>query len=271
VALLDGLTPFLGLVMSQYLADRRLPRRGETLVGGGYAFYNVYETKDGHYITLGSIEKKYWVTLCTLIGKPDLIEQQFAPSPRQDEIIEELRALFRQKTRREWMDLLDGEGICFAPVNTVEEALQDPQIRHRGLWFKANHPVDGEIPQQAFPIKFSEDQPGWKSSRRWTSAKRRSAASRHRESFSRASFISPWATPCRFWPGDWRSASKAQNINVTSCPALKGKGRLDGAALSSLRSRHLTDLRDVDHVKQGLSGGRRRRMNSPPSIWSNRI
>jgi crotonobetainyl-CoA:carnitine CoA-transferase CaiB-like acyl-CoA transferase len=163
VALLDGLTPFLGLVMSQYLTDRRLPLRGETLVGGGYAFYNVYETKDGKYITLGSAEKKYWVTLCTLIGRTDLIEQQFAPSPRQDEIIEELRAIFRRKTRREWVDLLDGEGICFAPVNTVEEALQDPHIRHRGLWFKANHPVDGEIPQQAFPIKFSENQPGWKS------------------------------------------------------------------------------------------------------------
>jgi len=40
--------------------------------------------------------------------------------------------------------------------------LGDPHIRRRGLWFKANHPVDGEIPQQAFPIKFSEDQPGWK-------------------------------------------------------------------------------------------------------------
>lgn len=163
VALLDGLTPFLGLVMSQYLTDHRLPRRGETLVGGGYAFYNVYETKDGKYITLGNVEKKYWITLCTLIGRPDLVEQQFAPSPRQDEIIEELRALFRQKTRREWVDLLDGKDTCFAPVNSLEEALQDPHIRGRGLWFKANHPVDGEIPQQAFPIKFSEDQPGWKS------------------------------------------------------------------------------------------------------------
>ncbi len=163
VALLDGLTPFLGLVMSQYLADRRLPRRGETLVGGGYAFYNVYETKDGGYITLGNVEKKYWVTLCTRIGRPDLIDQQFAPSPRQDEIVEELRTLFRQKTRREWMDLLGSEDTCFAPVNTVEEALRDPHISRRGLWFKGRHPVDGEIPQQAFPIKFSEDQPGWKS------------------------------------------------------------------------------------------------------------
>ena len=61
------------------------------------------------------------------------------------------------------MDLLDGKDTCFAPVNSLEEALQDPHIRGRGLWFKANHPVDGEIPQQAFPIKFSEDQPGWKS------------------------------------------------------------------------------------------------------------
>jgi crotonobetainyl-CoA:carnitine CoA-transferase CaiB-like acyl-CoA transferase len=61
------------------------------------------------------------------------------------------------------VDLLDSKDTCFAPVNSLEEALQDPHIRGRGLWFKATHPVDGEIPQQAFPIKFSEDQPGWKS------------------------------------------------------------------------------------------------------------
>ena len=162
VAILDGLAPFLALTMSQYLADGQLTRRGESLVGGGYAFYNVYETADGKFLALGALEEKFWVEFCKAVGREDLIAEQFAPAPRQDELIEEVRAIIRQKTRQEWVDLLSQYDTCFSPVNNLEEALQDPQIQHRGLWFKGQHPVDGEIGQMAFPIKFSADQPGWR-------------------------------------------------------------------------------------------------------------
>ncbi len=162
VAILDGLNPFLALSMSQYLADGQLPRRGETLVGGGYAFYNVYETSDGKYLALGSLEEKFWAEFCRAIDREDLIAEQFAPAPRQDELIDEVRSIIRQKTRQEWIDLLSQYDTCFSPVNTLEEALQDPHIQHRGLWFKGFHPVDGEVGQLRFPIKFSEDQPGWR-------------------------------------------------------------------------------------------------------------
>jgi crotonobetainyl-CoA:carnitine CoA-transferase CaiB-like acyl-CoA transferase len=162
VAILDGLAPFLALTMSQYLADGQLTRRGESLVGGGYAFYNVYETADGKFLALGALEEKFWIEFCKAVGREDLIEEQFAPAPRQDELIEEVRAIIRQKTRQEWVDLLSQYDTCFSPVNNLEEALQDPQIQHRGLWFKGQHPVDGEIGQMAFPIKFSADQPGWR-------------------------------------------------------------------------------------------------------------
>lgn len=162
VAILDGLTPFLGLVMSQYMANGQLPQRGESLVGGGYAFYQVYETADQKYLALGCLEEKFWKEFCKAIEREDLIKEQFAPTPRQDEIIEEIRGIIRQKTRQEWEELLGQFDVCFSPVNSLEEALQDPQIRHRCLWFKGNHPVDGEIAQMAFPVKFSEDQPAWR-------------------------------------------------------------------------------------------------------------
>ena len=162
VAILDGLNPFMALAMSQYLADGQLPQRGETLVGGGYAFYNVYETGDGKFLALGSLEEKFWIEFCKAIGREDLIKEQFVPSPRQDEVIAEIRAIMLQKTRQEWVDLLSQYDTCFSPVNSVEEALQDPQIQHRGLWFQGQHPVDGEVGQMSFPIKFSEDQPGWR-------------------------------------------------------------------------------------------------------------
>ena len=161
-ALLDGLTPFLGLVMSTFLTTGQLPKRGETLVGGGYVFYNIYETSDRKYIVLGCLEEKFWQEFCRAIEREDLIEDQFVTGPRQDEMITEIQRIMLQKTRQEWLDILSHYETCVSPVNSLEEALQDPHIRHRGLWFKAQHPVDGEIGQQGFSIKFSEDQPGWR-------------------------------------------------------------------------------------------------------------
>jgi crotonobetainyl-CoA:carnitine CoA-transferase CaiB-like acyl-CoA transferase len=162
VAILDGLNPFLALAMSQYLTDGEVPKRGETLVGGGYAFYNVYETSDGKFLALGSLEEKFWEEFCKAIGREDLIQEQFVSGAKQEEVIAEVRAIMLQKTRQEWVDLLSQYDTCFSPVNSIEEAFQDPQIQHRGLWFKGQHPVDGAVGQQGFPIKFSEDQPGWR-------------------------------------------------------------------------------------------------------------
>jgi crotonobetainyl-CoA:carnitine CoA-transferase CaiB-like acyl-CoA transferase len=162
VALLDGLTPFLGLVMSTYLTTGVLPKRGETFVGGGYAFYHVYETGDGKYLALGCLEEKFWQGFCRAIGREDLIPEQFATGSRQESLIAEVRRILGQKTRQEWMDLLAQYETCVTPVNTLEEALQDPHIQQRGAWFRALHPVDGEIGQQGFPLKFSNDQPGWR-------------------------------------------------------------------------------------------------------------
>jgi crotonobetainyl-CoA:carnitine CoA-transferase CaiB-like acyl-CoA transferase len=161
-ALLDGVTPFLGLVMSTCLATSEVPRGGETLVGGGFAFYNVYETADHRYIALGCLEEKLWQEFCRAIMREDFIADQYATGPRQDEITAGVRRIMLQKTRSEWLELLSRYETCASPVNSLAEALEDPQIRHRGLWFRARHPVDGDVGQQRFPVKFDTDQPEWR-------------------------------------------------------------------------------------------------------------
>ena len=160
VAILDSLTPFLSLVMSQYMANGIIPKRGESLVGGGYASYNIYETADGKYLSLGCLEEKFWKEFCKAVEREDLIDDQYAPSPRREELIEETRSIFLQKPREEWINLFEQYTICCSPVNSLEEVVRDPQIQHRGLWFSYEHPTDGTIPQQRFPVKYSEDQPG---------------------------------------------------------------------------------------------------------------
>jgi len=159
VSILDGLSPFLALMMSEYFACKKAPVRGESRIGGGHACYNIYETSDGKFIAIGCLEEKFWDELCRCLKTEDLIKDLTAPLPRQTEMIQELRIIFLRKTREEWLTILDKYDICFSPVNSLPEALDDPHIQHRGLWFQTSHPTDGEIPQQSFPVKFSQDQP----------------------------------------------------------------------------------------------------------------
>jgi len=162
VSLLDGLSPYLGLIMSEFAVRGAAPGRGEARVGGGYACYNVYETKDGRCIALGCLEEKFWNSFCRAIHRNDLADDLLAPLDRQAEIIVELRAVFLKRTRGEWVELLDRFDVCFSTVNSLDEVLDDPQVRHRGLWFQALKPGNGEILQQAFPIRVSGEQPGWR-------------------------------------------------------------------------------------------------------------
>jgi crotonobetainyl-CoA:carnitine CoA-transferase CaiB-like acyl-CoA transferase len=159
-AVFDGLTPLLGLAMAQRMADGGARR--ESLVGGAYACYNVYETRDGKYLTLGCLEEKFWRAFCRAVEREDLAGDQLAPEPRRSALLREVRALMRQRSLKEWTELLGKHEICFAPVNSPEEAMNDPHATHSGLWFNGKHPHDGDVPQQGFPVRFSGVRPGWR-------------------------------------------------------------------------------------------------------------
>jgi len=163
VAILDGLTPFMSLAMSQQLAGRDLNSGEKNRLKGGYASYNIYMTEDERYIAVGCLEESTWREFCEAIGRPDFIPDLHAPPERQAGMKALLEDMFRQKARAEWMDIFGRFNTCVSPVNNLEEAADDPQVRARGLWFSGRHPVDGEVPQQAFPIKYREKQPGWRS------------------------------------------------------------------------------------------------------------
>jgi crotonobetainyl-CoA:carnitine CoA-transferase CaiB-like acyl-CoA transferase len=93
----------------------------------------VYRTKDGRYLTVGALEPRFWQTLCRALDRPDLIAEQFAPPPRQAEIVAALQAVFETRSRAEWLVAFAGQDACVGPVNDVREALTDPQVRHRGM------------------------------------------------------------------------------------------------------------------------------------------
>lgn len=121
----------------------------------GSPFYNVYETKDRKYISIGNIEGKFWINFCKVIKREDLIKKQLATGDDREKLVEELRKIFLKKSRDEWLDLMEGKDICVAPVNSIEEVLKDPHLNHRNMFPEVDH--DGQkIKYIALPIKFSE-------------------------------------------------------------------------------------------------------------------
>lgn len=164
VSMVDGLNFFLSFGMPQYMVDRDLKRIANDWINGGYAFYNVYQASDGAYLALGCVEEKFWRNFCKGIEREELITEMFSPEPRRSEIISEVAEIFMRKSSTDWIEFFKGHDVCITRVHNFEEALNDPHIKHRGLWFMQDDSLEGQIPQMAFPVKFSAIEPGWQSS-----------------------------------------------------------------------------------------------------------
>ena len=100
----------------QFVAHRLAGDPVDGLLTGGVACYRIYETADGRHLTVAALEPKFWQRLCQLIGRPDLAGRAFEPE------LPELEALFRTRTMREWLDLLEHEDTCVGPVLSLSES-----------------------------------------------------------------------------------------------------------------------------------------------------
>ena len=104
------------------------------MLDGSLPCYNIYETKDGRYVTLAALEQKFWHSFCTRIGHLELLPFHIPVGPRErDQALQLLQNLFKTKTRDEWLADLAEIDACVGPVYTLEEALQDPQMQARDV------------------------------------------------------------------------------------------------------------------------------------------
>lgn len=85
-------------------------------------YYSVYKTKDGRYLSIGTIEPKFWQKMCRLIDLPELESRQF-DFAHSAEIKEKLAAAFVGKTQDEWLELIGKDEFCVTPIRTLQEAL----------------------------------------------------------------------------------------------------------------------------------------------------
>lgn len=85
-------------------------------------YYSVYKTKDGRYLSIGTIEPKFWQKMCRLIDLPELESRQF-DFANSAEIKAKLAAAFAGKTQAEWLELIGKDEFCVTPIRTLQEAL----------------------------------------------------------------------------------------------------------------------------------------------------
>lgn len=133
VSMTEGVMALLPLITSTYLNTGSAPRPGASALDGGLPCYHIYATGDGKYLTLAALEYKFWHTFCTHIGHLELLPFHLPAGPEERaEAIEMLSAIFKSKTRDEWLAELAEIDACVGPVYSIDEALNDPHAQARG-------------------------------------------------------------------------------------------------------------------------------------------
>jgi crotonobetainyl-CoA:carnitine CoA-transferase CaiB-like acyl-CoA transferase len=100
------------------------------------------------------IEPHFWNNMCHAIDREDLIPRWF--SPEKDEVFDELKKIFRTKTRDEWFDQLSKADVPVGKVQDIDEVFSDPHMLQRQMVIEVDHPRRGKTKQIGFPIKFSD-------------------------------------------------------------------------------------------------------------------
>lgn len=123
--------------------------RAGGLLSGAMPSYHVYECADGRHLALGAFERKFFVNFCKLAGRPDLLELPHGPGPESRPLREAVAELVKTRSRDEWERLLADEDTCASAILSMDEVLQNEQVRARELiqW------AEGK-PAFGMPIRF---------------------------------------------------------------------------------------------------------------------
>jgi alpha-methylacyl-CoA racemase len=154
-AMVDGAAVLMSMIWSFRAAGFWRDERGVNLLDTGAHFYDTYETMDGKYLAVGAIEPQFYAAfrkLSGLDGDADFDAQMdFTAWPA---LKQKLAAVFRTRTRDQWMEVFEGTDACVAPVLSLSEAPLHAHNAARGTFMT----VDG-VTQPAPAPRFSASQP----------------------------------------------------------------------------------------------------------------
>jgi len=154
-AMVDGAASLMTIFFGMRAEGMWRDQRGVNVIDSGAHFYDTYETADGKYVSVGSIEPKFYAELLHLGGlEGENLPPQF-DHEHWPEMSARLADLFKSKSRDEWCRIMEGSDVCFAPVLAFDEVAGHPHNRARGTFVE----VEGVL-QPAPAPRFSRSEAG---------------------------------------------------------------------------------------------------------------
>lgn len=151
VGMSEVVTAFAQQLVPSVLAGEE-PRPGATRLTGRLPWYDVYEAKDGEFLTVAALEPQFWEAFCEAVGREDLIEYHGTTDPAELEALRgELSELFASKPRDRWLAILQDVDSATGPVLTLEDWLDHPQSRVRELVVGEEASDGARAPRIGFP------------------------------------------------------------------------------------------------------------------------
>jgi alpha-methylacyl-CoA racemase len=137
-AMVDGASMLLTSIYGAQQAGGWSEERGTNILDGGAPFYEVYETADGKWISIGSIEPQFYASLVERLGLegidlPEQMNKSLWPALKQ-----QLTETFKTRTRHEWCTVFEDSDACFAPVLAMSEAHEHPHNAARSVFSVTN-------------------------------------------------------------------------------------------------------------------------------------
>jgi crotonobetainyl-CoA:carnitine CoA-transferase CaiB-like acyl-CoA transferase len=163
ISMTDAAFSLNALFGSHYLGAGKSLAPESTLLNGG-SFYDYYETLDGRYMSVGSLEPHFFQRLCKTLGRDDLLPLGTQQGEKAIERLKsELASVFRTKTLADWARIFAEQDACVEPVLSFSEATEHAQIQARGMVVEV--PVGDSANTQhqiAHPIKMSDSKPQYR-------------------------------------------------------------------------------------------------------------
>src|SRR5579875_1032751 len=160
ISLLDGLVSWLSHQAGYYFATAKNPERLGT-AHPTIAPYQAFRASDGFYFVLAVGNDSIWARFCNAVGIDALAsDSRFVKNSdrakNREQLVSMLENLFSKKTRAEWLEIINAGGVPCAPILTLSQVFQDPQVLFRQMVEEVSHMKAGKIRVVASPVKMSD-------------------------------------------------------------------------------------------------------------------
>ncbi|KAM9216670.1 succinyl-CoA:glutarate CoA-transferase isoform 1-T1 [Dugong dugon] len=156
--LLSSQVACLTQVAANYLIGQKEAQRWGT-AHGSIVPYQAFKTKDG-YLVVGAGNNQQFATVCKILNLPELIDDSKYKTnhlrvQNRKELIKILSARFAEEMTSKWLNLFEGSGIPYGPINSMKNVFAEPQVLHNGLVMEMEHPTVGRISVPGPAVRYS--------------------------------------------------------------------------------------------------------------------